>query len=1045
MSPNSLNTMRAYIFSYILITLLSVSSLIKAQETTVYAEKNIHFKNGLMLIEEKKFSAAQQEFELLYNYVKKPLDNDQYTLKMYAEFYYGFCSYKLKKPNTERLFLNFINNYHETNLRSKAHFYLGNHYFENNKTKEAIEQYEKLNVMDLEKSERIEYRFNLGYAYFKRKDFDSAKPMFKEIKNVQGKFFEPANYYYGFISFYEEDYREAEASFELLKDSKLYGKVVPYYLTQIYFMRGDFQKVINYTAPLLSDPELENYEEVSHIAGQAYFELQQYKEAVPLLKRYIDQAKQVSSEEMYQLAYAQYKIQDYTNAIKSFKQLNIVEDSLGQSAMYALADCYLKTGNKPMARDAFQKAARLSFDKIIEEVASFMYAKLSLELDFTNIAINALIAFIDKYPNSIYKTEATELLSTSLLVTRNYAKAIEILEKANVQTPTAARTYQAVTLYRAVELFNDMKYDEALVLVNKSLQRNLDSDIYALAMFLKGNILFEKQNYAAAITEFAKFKQTNVKNISAMEWATKDIANYYIAYSNFKLKNYAEASTYFEETIQALQKTTNEREKRILRDAYLRNADCLFMTRNYTRALRHYDEVINNKWPGTEYALMQKSIIYGLQDNQTAKIESLRKLLNEYPNSVYAPEAHFELGNAFLAGGNLQQAASKFEEFTAKYQGNVMMPEALLKLGLIYFNLQNENKSMEAYKKVVKLYPNSEEAKEALTALRELYVNQGRASDYIKYVETEAGITISVSEQDSLLFKAAEKKYLGNDCEAAIKGFDEYLRLFPTGFFRINAHYFRGDCYFRAKSYAKALADFRAVIDQGLSRNYEIALLRATFITYEIDQNIEESNRLYLELYRNATLKSNKEVAIIGLMRTFFKMNKFDEVIRYSNEVLADTEINEQVKTEATFYKAKALFENKKYKESKELFAQLITKIPISSIKAESAYHIALIEHLLGEYQKSLDNCFAFNSEYASYEYWIVRNFILIADNYAAQNNFFQAKATLQSIIDNYKGDQKLIDEAKAKLDKIIEREIESSKVRIGVQESDTIEFDNKR
>jgi TolA-binding protein len=1045
MSPNIYIQMRAIIFCIISVFVFSAPYLLMAQETSIYADKNIHFKTGLQLIEEQKYLAAQNEFELLYQQNKKALDNDQYVLKMHAEYYYAFSSYKLSFPNTERLFKNFINNYHETNLRSKAHFHLGSYYFETNKSKEAIEQYELVNTKDLSKAELLEYKFNLAYAYFKRKDFENAKPLFKEIKNSPHRYYEPANYYFGFISFYEEQYRDAESSFELLKESKLYSKTVPYYLTQIYFMRNEYQRVIDYTTPLLKDKELENYEEISHITGQAYFELQQYAASVPLLKNYIDWAKQVSTEEMYQLAYAQYKTNDFTNAIKSFKQLNIAEDSLGQSAMYALADCYIKTNQKALARDAFQKAARYDFDKVIQEVASFQYAKLSLELDFTNIAINSLTAFLEKYPKSAYKNEAAELLSSSLLQTRNYGKAIEILENFNMTSASANKTYQMVTLYRAVELYNDNKYDEALVLVNKSLQKNLDSDIFGLATFLKANLLYEKNNFSAAIAEFGKFKQFNIKNKSALTWATKDFANYYIAYSNFKLKRYADASTYFEETINGLQRATSESEKRIMRDAYLRNADCLFMTKNYNRAMRSYDEVINNKWTGTEYALIQKSIIYGLQDNQEQKISTLRKLVNDYPGSVYAAEAYFELGNAFLATGNLNQSATQFESFVQKYQGNPMLPEAYLKLGLIYFNLQNEGKSIASYKTVIKKYPNSEETKEALIALRELYVNMGKASEYIKFVENEAGVAISVSEQDSLLFKTAEKQYLNNDCTSAIKSFDEYLTLFSDGFFHVNAHYFRGDCYFKAKAYSKALIDFKKVIDRGVSRNYETALLRATYISYEINQDVAESNKFYLELYKNASLKSNKEIAAIGLMRTYFRMNKPDEVLRYSNEVMADAEINEQVKTEATFYKAKALFAQNKLNESKEVFKALLAKIPISSIKAEAAYHVALIQHKNGEYQKSLDNCFSINSEYASYEYWIVKTFILIAENYFKLDNIFQAKATLQSILDNYKGDQKLIDEAQKLLNEIVEKEMRDSKVKIGIQESDTLEFDNQR
>ena len=46
-----------------------------------------------------------------------------------------------------------------------------------------------------------------------------------------------------------------------------------------------------------------------------------------------------------------------------------------------------------------------------------------------------------------------------------------------------------------------------------------------------------------------------------------------------------------------------------------------------------------------------------------------------------------------------------------------------------------------------------------------------------------------------------------------------------------------------------------------------------------------------------------------------------------------------------------------------------------------------------------------FPSKYADFAYWIAKGFILLADIYVKRDNTFQAEQTLQSIIDNYPGE----------------------------------------
>ena len=58
-----------------------------------------------------------------------------------------------------------------------------------------------------------------------------------------------------------------------------------------------------------------------------------------------------------------------------------------------------------------------------------------------------------------------------------------------------------------------------------------------------------------------------------------------------------------------------------------------------------------------------------------------------------------------------------------------------------------------------------------------------------------------------------------------------------------------------------------------------------------------------------------------------------------------------------------------------------------------------------------------------SHDYWVAKTYILIADNYVAMKDIFQAKSTLQSVIENYEEKEDgILLLAKEKLDSLNKR-----------------------
>lgn len=72
---------------------------------------------------------------------------------------------------------------------------------------------------------------------------------------------------------------------------------------------------------------------------------------------------------------------------------------------------------------------------------------------------------------------------------------------------------------------------------------------------------------------------------------------------------------------------------------------------------------------------------------------------------------------------------------------------------------------------------------------------------------------------------------------------------------------------------------------------------------------------------------------------------------------------------------------------------------------AEALYNLAEISFNMRDYTTAEEQIFKLSSDFPSYQFWLAKGFILLSDIYIIQGNTFQARQTLQSIIDNYTGE----------------------------------------
>ena len=104
-------------------------------------------------------------------------------------------------------------------------------------------------------------------------------------------------------------------------------------------------------------------------------------------------------------------------------------------------------------------------------------------------------------------------------------------------------------------------------------------------------------------------------------------------------------------------------------------------------------------------------------------ITAMGSFLQKYPESAYASNAHYWLGELYLAKKQNDAAVEEFKVVLEKYPTSTKIPAAMLKLGVAYTELGALNEARAQFMKVQQQFPDTESARLAASRLATLNGN----------------------------------------------------------------------------------------------------------------------------------------------------------------------------------------------------------------------------------------------------------------------------------------------------------------------------------
>lgn len=1005
---------------FFLLTAIAVSAVVYSQQTAYYSDPATKFKEAKEYFQKEQYSLAYPLLKELKQDVRETdIVNHSVTVQEIG-YYTTVCALKQGESRAEEQAIDYIDLEKNEARVQMMNYHLAEYYFARQDFTQAVDHYEQANIENLSNKEIATLKFHQGYSYFTLQQFAKAKPLFNTIRSMKDDpNYLDANYYYGFLAFRDRQYNEALQSFRIVENEKDYATVVPYYIAQIYYIQGKKDEALTYAETKIKAGKSQYYDlEMKQMIGHAYFERKEYTKALPYLEDYVSKSTKVRREDLYELSYCYYQAKQYNKAIDGFKQLSGREDSLSQGAMYMLGDAYLKTDQKSNARNAFLFCASNSSDKAQQEVSKFQYAKLSYELGYQDEALNGFRTFLNDYPNSTYSNEAKDLLVAVLTNTNNYREALSLLDKMKDPTPNAKRMYPRILYGRATELINDGRLAEADALLDKALKDPNNGSVLPLISFWKGEVSYRSNKLDDAIKYYNGYLSEGAPTSGE---ATALNVRYNLGYCYLRKENYAVALTFFEPLARNPALNSDE----LTQDAYIRAADCYFMEHNYAKAKAMYDNVIRLSWPAEDYATFQSSMVAGIK-NPKEKITLLGTMARKFPSSGLVTDANMEIANTYMSDEKYDQAIPYLNN-VIKSTGNASLkPQAYLKLGTSNYNLNNNTAALQYYQKLLSEYPNSPEAEDALADIKVIYIDLGKPDEYAAFMR-QAGRPISISTEDSLTFFAAENQLTSGNTSAALNGFNSYLQKFPEGSYSIDANFYRGELYNTKKDWNNALSGYEAVAADAPNKYAERAILAAARIYFFELKNYGKSETYYTQLIQETSSQENKLEGMRGLLRSQYQLQKWTEAVANAKELTSAKGSSSDDKALANMAIAKS------YQVSGQADLALanfktVVQLNKAALAAEARYEIANSWFALNKLSDAEKAAFEVINKSGSYDYWVTKAYILLGDIYFRQKDYFNAKATFQSIVDNTL-DPTLKTEAQTKLTKVEDEESKSSKV----------------
>ena len=268
-----------------------------------------------------------------------------------------------------------------------------------------------------------------------------------------------------------------------------------------------------------------------------------------------------------------------------------------------------------------------------------------------------------------------------------------------------------------------------------------------------------------------------------------------------------------------------------------------------------------------------------------------------------------------------------------------------------------------------------------------------------EYVESYKNKFPDNKNIESIQYETLRNLYFNQQYNEFIKSSNSYRNDNKESVHLLEINFYTAESFFRNTIYDSALTFYESVIDTLNTKYYTRSLNRIALIKQK-QLKYNESLNYYKVL--NKISKNNREKidSYIGIVSNHLHLNNLDSVIYYSEQINNYDKISFTNRNKINLLKAKSYLKNNNESSAIDMLLTTINLVKDESA-SEAQYLLAELFFNKNEKKQALETLYRLNENFISQKYWVGKSYLLIAKIFISMDENFQAKATLNSLIDN--------------------------------------------